>query len=147
MQASERIMINYHPPAKTPPPRDNHLLAALRPDVYPRLLPHPGSVPLHLGGAVYEAGATMKHVFFPTHGIVSLVNVIENGGSAEIAVTGNEGLIGIALFMGGESTPSRAIVQSEGQAYRLRADFLMREFERGGELQHALLRFTQALIT
>jgi len=86
-------------------------------------------------------------VFFPTDGIISLLYVMENGASAEIAVTGNEGLVGIALFMGGESTPSRAVVQSAGQAYRLRADFLKEEFERGGELQHLLLRFTQALIT
>ena len=89
----------------------------------------------------------MRHVFFPTQGIVSLLYVMENGASAEIAVTGNEGLVGIALFMGGESTPSRAVVQAAGHAYRLPAQFLRQEFERGGELQHLLLRFTQALIT
>ena len=125
----------------------NGLLAALPPDEYQRLLPHLESVPLPLGWAVYESGSKMEHVFFPTEGIVSLLSVMENGASAEIAVTGNEGLVGIALFMGGESTPSRAIVQSAGSAYRLEAEVLKREFERGANLQLLLLRYTQALIT
>jgi CRP-like cAMP-binding protein len=128
-------------------PKQNHLLAVLPAQVYERLLPYLKAVPLSLGESIYEAGATMKHVFFPTEGIISLLSVMENGASAEIAVTGNEGLVGISLFMGGGSTPSRAIVQSAGQAYRLPAKHLQKEFERGGGLQHLLLRFTQALIT
>jgi CRP-like cAMP-binding protein len=128
-------------------PKKNHLLAALPKADYQRLLPHFESVPLPLGWSVYESGSRMEYVFFPVEGIVSLLNVMENGTTAEIAVTGREGLIGIALFMGGESTPSRAVVQSAGHAYRLSADTLMREFERGGALQQLMLRFTQALIT
>ena len=100
-----------------------------------------------LGWALYEAGDRMGHAYFPTEGIVSLLSVMENGASAEIALTGNEGLVGISLFMGGDTAPSRAVVQSEGHAYRMRADYLRCEFERGGELQHLLLRYTQALIT
>ena len=140
-------MIHDLSPAKVHSPKQNHLLAALPATAYQRLQPHLESIPLPLGWALYEAGATLRHVFFPTHGIVSLLNVMENGASAEIAVTGNEGVVGISLFMGGESTPSRAVVQSAGEGYRLRADFLKNEFERGGDLQHLLLRFTQALIT
>ena|SRR5690606_17070485 len=131
----------------TSSPTKNLLLAALPAVDYERLLPHLELVPLPLGWSVYEPGTRMHHVFFPTQGIVSLLYVMENGASAEIAVTGNEGLVGIALFMGGESTPSRAVVQAAGHAYRLPAKFLRQEFERGGELQHLLLRFTQALIT
>ena len=128
-------------------PDRNSLLAALPAADYERLLPHLDPVPLPLGRVLYEPGTKMAHVYFPVTGIVSLLYVMENGSSAEIAVTGNEGLIGISLFMGGESTPSRAIVQSAGHGYRLGAQILKREFERGGELQHLLLRFTQALIT
>ena len=135
------------PSASPALPTRNHLLAALPKSDYQRLATHLEPIPLPLGWSVYEPGSPMEHVFFPTDGIISLLYVMENGASAEIAVTGNEGLVGIALFMGGESTPSRAVVQSAGQAYRLRADFLKDEFERGGELQHLLLRFTQALIT
>jgi CRP-like cAMP-binding protein len=135
------------PSASPALPTRNHLLAALPKSDYQRLATHLEPIPLPLGWSVYEPGSPMEHVFFPTDGIISLLYVMENGASAEIAVTGNEGLVGIALFMGGESTPSRAVVQSAGQAYRLRADFLKEEFERGGELQHLLLRFTQALIT
>jgi len=135
------------PSASPALPTRNHLLAALPKSDYQRLATHVEPIPLPLGWSVYEPGSPMEHVFFPTDGIISLLYVMENGASAEIAVTGNEGLVGIALFMGGESTPSRAVVQSAGQAYRLRADFLKEEFERGGELQHLLLRFTQALIT
>ncbi len=133
--------------AKTHLPTENRLLAALPAADYQRLLEHLEPVALPLGWAVYESGSRMRHVFFPTEGIVSLLYVTENGASAEIAVAGNEGLVGISLFMGGESTPSHAIVQSAGHAYRLRAEILKREFERGGELQHLLLRYTQALIT
>jgi CRP-like cAMP-binding protein len=136
-------------PAATPPhpPAGNLLLAALHPPEYERLLPHLEPVALPLGWALYESGLRMEHVYFPTEGIVSLLYVMENGASAEIAVTGNEGAVGISLFMGGGSTPSRAVVQSAGHAYRLGAEILRREFERGGDLQHLLLRYTQALIT
>jgi len=129
------------------PPTNNLLLAALPAADYQRLAAHLEPVPLPLGWSVYESGSRMRHVFFPTEGIVSLLYVTENGASAEIAIAGNEGLVGISLFMGGESTPSHAVVQSAGHAYRLRAEILKREFERGGELQHLLLRYTQALIT
>ena len=133
--------------AKSRLPTENRLLAALPTEDYQRLLEHLEPLPLPLGWAVYESGSRMRHVFFPTEGIVSLLYVTENGASAEIAIAGNEGLVGISLFMGGESTPSHAVVQSAGHAYRLRAEILKREFERGGELQHSLLRYTQALIT
>jgi CRP-like cAMP-binding protein len=104
-------------------------------------------VPLPLGAALYESGGAQGFVYFPTSSIVSLLYVLEDGSSAEIAVTGCEGLVGIALFMGGETTPSRAVVQSAGHGYRLKAAVLKQEFESGGALQHMLLRFTQALIT
>ncbi|TAK83936.1 MAG: Crp/Fnr family transcriptional regulator [Betaproteobacteria bacterium] len=126
---------------------ENRLLAALPAADYQRLLEHVEPVALPLGWAIYESGSRMRHVFFPTEGIVSLLYVTESGASAEIAIAGNESVVGISLFMGGETTPSRAIVQSAGHAYRLRAEILKREFERGGELQHLLLRYTQALIT
>jgi len=100
-----------------------------------------------LGWAVYEAGGQMRYLYFPTTSIVSLLYVLENGASAEIAITGNEGLVGISLFMGGESTPSRAVVQSKGNGYRLRASVLKTEFALGGSLQYLSLRYTQALIT
>jgi CRP-like cAMP-binding protein len=128
-------------------PQQNHLLAALPAEDYARLLPDLELVPMPLGWAVYEAGGPQGYVYFPTTSIVSLLYVMEDGASAEIAVTGFDGLIGIALFMGGESTPSRAIVQSAGYGYRLRASVLKREFNQGGELQHLALRYTQALIT
>jgi CRP-like cAMP-binding protein len=128
-------------------PRHNHLLAALPAEVYDRLLPHLELVPLELGWAVYEAGGPQGFVFFPSTSIVSLLYVMEDASSAEIAIVGNEGVVGIALFMGGESTSSRAVVQSEGFGYRLKASIMKAEFERGGELQHLLLRYTQALIT
>ena len=129
------------------PPATNQLLGVLPQEDYQRLLPQLESFPLELGQTVYEAGTRIRHVFFPTDGIVSLLYVMRNGASAEIAIVGSEGVIGVALFMGGESTPSRAVVQSAGHAYRLRADVLREEFERGGKLQHLLLRYTQALIT
>ena len=128
-------------------PKDNQLLAALPQGTYEGLLPFLEPVAMPLGFSVYEPGAPQVHVWFPTSAIVSLLYVLEDGASAEIAVTGSEGLVGIALFMGGETTPSRAVVQSAGHGYRLRASVLKREFERGGALQHLLLRFTQALIT
>ena len=127
-------------------PKQNHLLAALPAADYDRLLPPLELVPFPLGWAVYEAGREQGSVYFPTTSIVSLLYVMEDGASAEIAVVGNDGLVGIALFMGGETTPSRAVVQSAGYAYRLKAAVLKKEFERGGPLQHLLLRYTQALI-
>jgi CRP-like cAMP-binding protein len=128
-------------------PKDNRLLAALPQADYEALLPFLESVDLPLGSAVYESGGSQGYVYFPTSSIVSLLYVLADGASAEIAITGSEGLVGIALFMGGETTPSRAVVQSAGHSYRLRASVLKTEFERGGALQHLLLRFTQALIT
>jgi CRP-like cAMP-binding protein len=133
--------------ATPPPATHNLLLAALPAADYDRLAPHLEPVVLPLGWALYESGDRPSYVFFPTEGIVSLLYVMENGASAEIAVTGSEGMIGVSLFMGGGSTPSSAVVQSAGHAYRLGAETLQREFERGGDLQHLLLRFTQALIT
>ena len=100
-----------------------------------------------LGWAVYESGGHLGYLYFPTTSIISLLYVMESGASAEIAITGNEGLVGISLFMGGETTPSRAVVQSAGNGYRLKASALKREFALGGELQHLALRYTQALIT
>jgi CRP-like cAMP-binding protein len=102
---------------------------------------------LPLGQVVYEAGSTLSHVYFPTTAIVSLLYVMESGASAEIAVVGNEGIIGISLFMGGESTPSRAVVQSAGSAFRLKAQLMKDEFDKAGPVLHLLLRYTQALIT
>ena len=131
----------------TPTPKQNHLLAALPAEVQERLFPHLELVPLPLGKVLYESGDTLRHVYFPTDSIVSLLYVMESGASAEISVVGNEGLIGVALFMGGESTPSRAIVQSAGSAYRMLGQRLKDEFNRHSELQHLLLRYTQALIT
>ena len=135
------------PPRSRQDPRENRLLATL-PDVdYHELLPHLEPLELPLGHAVSESGAPQGFVVFPVDSVVSLLYVLESGASTEIAVTGNEGLIGISLFMGGETTPSRAVVQSAGRGYRLRASILKRQFEAHGELQHLLLRFTQALIT
>ena len=128
-------------------PKQNHLLASLPAADYARLLSELELVPMPLGWSVYESGGHQGYVYFPTNSIVSLLYVMENGASAEMAITGNEGVVGIALFMGGETTPSRAVVQSAGHAYRLKAAVLRREFEHGGALQHLLLRFTQALIT
>jgi len=128
-------------------PKQNHLIASLPAADYARLLSELELVPMPLGWSVYESGGHQGYVYFPTNSIVSLLYVMENGASAEMAITGNEGVVGIALFMGGETTPSRAVVQSAGHAYRLKAAVLRREFEHGGALQHLLLRFTQALIT
>ena len=128
-------------------PLENHLLAALPPDVRERLFPRMELMSLALGRVLYESGDTLSHVYFPTDSIVSLLYVMENGASGEISVVGNEGVLGIALFMGGDSTPSRALVQSAGSAYRLPAQLLKNEFHRNSELQHLLLRYTQSLIT
>jgi CRP-like cAMP-binding protein len=128
-------------------PKQNHILAALPAADYERLLPHLEPVTLPLGLVVFESGRKLRHLYFPAGGIVSLLYTMENGASTEIAVIGNEGVVGIALFMGGESTPSRAVVQSAAHGYRLRAAVLQSEFELGGPLQHLLLRYTQALIS
>ena len=128
-------------------PQHNDLLAALPPEVQGRLFPHLELIPLPLGEVLYESGDTLRHVYFPVDAIVSLLYVMESGASAEISVVGNEGLIGVALFMGGESTSSRALVQSGGHAYRLLGQRLKDEFNRHGELLHLILRYTQALIT
>src|SRR5690348_6451535 len=128
-------------------PRQNRLLAAMPDADYRDLVPALEHVPMPLGQAVYESGGPQGYVYFPTSSIVSLLYVLADGATAEIAVTGNEGLVGISLFMGGETTPSRAVVQSAGDGYRLRGSLLKKEFERGGALQHPLLRYTQALIT
>jgi CRP-like cAMP-binding protein len=130
-----------------PSPLHNHLIAQLSPVERARWLPNLELVPMHLGAVMYESGATLTHVYFPTTAIVSLLYVMENGASGEIAVVGNEGIVGIALFMGGESTPSRAVVQSAGFAYRLKAKLMMDEFNKATTVLHLLLRYTQALIT
>ncbi|MCV9920528.1 MULTISPECIES: Crp/Fnr family transcriptional regulator [Pseudomonas] len=130
-----------------PMPQHNHLLAALSTQTFERLEVDLELVTLPLGQSLYESGDALRHVYFPTDSIVSLLYVMENGASAEISVVGNEGLVGIAVFMGGESTPSRAIVQSAGHAYRLPGQRLKDEFNRHGELLLLMLRYTQALIT
>jgi CRP-like cAMP-binding protein len=138
-------------PGKSTPwahdPQQNHLLAELPQEVRDRLYPHLEPAPMPLGDVLYESGNRLRHVYFPTSCIVSLLYVMEDGASAEIAVVGNEGIIGIALFMGGETTPSRALVQSAGHAFRLKGQRLKDEFQRSGALQHLLLRYTQALLT
>jgi CRP-like cAMP-binding protein len=136
-----RLMAGSHDPPQ------NYLLAGLSLDERNRLFPHLQLVAMPLGTVLYESGDLLRHVYFPLDCIVSLLYVMENGASAEISVVGNEGLIGIALFMGGETTPSRAIVQSAGHAYRLAGQRLKDEFHRNGGLQVLLLRYTQALIT
>lgn len=128
-------------------PRQNHLLAALPAEVCARLFPNLELVPMPLGEVLYESGDQLRHVYFPTTSIVSLLYVMLDGASAEIAVVGNDGIIGVALFMGGETMPNRAVVQSAGFAYRLKGQLLKQEFNRSGELQHLLLRYTQALLT
>jgi CRP-like cAMP-binding protein len=133
--------------AKTPEPGQNHLLRALPAAIRDRLFTQLELVEMPLGQVVYESGDTLRHVYFPTNAIVSLLYVMENGASAEISVVGNEGVIGVALFMGGESTPSRAIVQSAGFAYRMPGQKLKDEFNRHGELLHLMLRYTQSLLT
>lgn len=128
-------------------PRQNLLLAALSAAVRERLCPLLRLVPMPLGKVLYESGDVLRHVYFPTDSIISLLYVLDDGASAEIAVVGNDGLVGISLFMGGETTPSRAVVQSAGYAYRLIGQRLKDEFHRNGEMQLLLLRYTQALIT
>jgi len=166
----QRVRIPYHPPGcgvpksmrvlfeKSDTPRSfveipssdsikNHLLAALPQAESQRWMPLLESVELSLGQVLYESGTTLTHVYFPTTAIISLLYVMENGASAEIAVVGNEGIVGISLFMGGESTSSRAVVQSAGKGFRLNAQKMKEEFDRAGPVLRLLLRYTQALIT
>jgi len=146
---SQQIDVAARPPQGVmipAPPTANQLLGALPEADYLRLLPHLEAVEMPLGQVIFESGGKLRHLYFPASGIVSLLYAMESGASTEIAVIGNEGVVGIALFMGGESTPSRAVVQSAGQGYRLNAMMLKTEFDRGGALQYRLLRYTQALI-
>jgi CRP-like cAMP-binding protein len=130
-----------------PDPKKNHLLANIPPAALERWRPQLERVDMPLGQVLYEAGNTLSHVYFPTTAIVSLLYVMQNGASAEISVVGREGIVGISLFMGDESTPSRAVVQSAGEGYRLKAEAMKAEFDLGGPVMHLLLRYTQALIT
>jgi CRP-like cAMP-binding protein len=148
-----RLPCRYHcyrkpaPVRGLPSPEQNHILNALHAADRERLFPDLQLVKLPLGMVLYESGDILHHIYFPTDSIVSLLYVLENGASAEISVVGNDGAIGVALFMGGETTTNRAIVQSAGSAYRLAGKRLKHEFDRHGELLHILLRYTQALIT
>jgi CRP-like cAMP-binding protein len=128
-------------------PKKNYLLAALPEAEWQRWLPHLEAVEMPLGQVLSESGRALDYVYFPVTAIVSLLYVMENGASAEIAVVGNEGIVGISLFMGGETTPSRAVVQSAGVGFRLKAQMMKDEFNRAGPTMHLLLRYTQALIT
>ena len=133
--------------ANAPDRTQNHLLAAVPTAEWKRLSKHLEPVDLSLAQVLYESGATMTHMYFSTTSIVSLLYVMENGSSAEIAVVGNEGLVGVSLFMGGESTPSRAVVQSAGQGFKIESQVMKDEFNKAGPVMHLLLRYTQALIT
>jgi CRP-like cAMP-binding protein len=128
-------------------PNQNHLLSALLDAEFSRLSPHLELVSMKLGDVLYESGDKVQYLYFPTSGIISLHYLLENGGSSEIAGVGNEGVLGVALFMGGDSTPSRAVVQTGGFGYRLPAPVLMEEFNRAGPVMRLLLRYTQALLT
>lgn len=133
--------------AASSPPELNRILRALPPTERHRLYPHLQLVDMPLGSVVYEPGAKLRHIYFPTDCIISLLYVLKDGASAEIAVVGREGAVGVSLFMGGETTPSRAVVHGAGHAYRLTRARLKEEFDRHGELLHLLLRYTQSLIT
>lgn len=128
-------------------PNQNHLLAALLDAEFDRLSPYLDPIMMRLGDVLYESGAAINHVYFPTSSIVSLHYVLENGSSSEIAGVGNEGMLGISLFMGGNTTPSRAVVQTAGHGYRLKSHLLLEEFNRAGPVMRLLLRYTQALLT
>jgi len=128
-------------------PNQNHLLAALLDAEFDRLAPHLELVPMLLGDVLYESGGKLRHVYFPTTAIISIHYLLEDGGSSEIAGVGNEGVLGTSLFMGGETTPSHAVVQTGGHGYRLKAAILMEEFYRAGPVLRLLLRYTQALMT
>ena len=142
-------MPSKHDPNQAPnqSPNLNHLLAALPEAEFARLAPSLELVPLLLGDVLYESGGKQRYVYFPTTSIISIHYLLENGGSSEIAGVGNEGELGMSLFMGGETTPSHAVVQTGGYGYRLKAALLMEEFNRGGPVMKLLLRYTQALIT
>ena len=142
-----QTLSNRTRPAVHDDPKLNQLIGRLPEGDFQRWLPHLEWVDMPLGHVMYESGRPLSHVYFPTTAIVSLLYVMEDGASAEIAIVGKEGLVGIALFMGGETTPSRAVVQSAGQGWRLRARVMKDEFERLGPVMHLLLRYTQALIT
>jgi CRP-like cAMP-binding protein len=133
--------------SKSQHPKENHLLAVLSQTEWNRIEPHLLPVDMSLGEVVYESGDRLDHVYLPTTAIVSLLYVMKDGATAEIAIVGNEGIVGIALFMGGETAPGRAVVQSAGHAYRLDARILKEEFHRSGPVQRLLLRYTQALLT
>jgi len=128
-------------------PQQNYLLARLPKPDFERIAPFLELVEMPLGDVLYESGGRLRHVYFPTTSIVSLLYVLENGASAEIAIVGNEGILGISLFMGGETTPSRAVIQSSGYGYRLKSQILKEEFNRAGIMMQLLLRYTQCLIT
>ena len=128
-------------------PEVNRLLARLPPEELERLLPHLGRVSFKLGEVIYESGGQLEHIYFPTTAIISLLYPMENGSSAEMGIAGKEGLVGVALFMGGDSVPNRAVVQSAGAALRMKTKVLQGEFARGGTFQRLLLRYTQALMT
>lgn len=128
-------------------PRSNHILRALPAEEWERIAPQLEKVAMPLGQVLYESGSKLRHVYFPATSIVSLLYVMQDGASAEIAIVGNEGLVGVALFMGGETTPSRAVVQSAGHGYCLKGQILKDEFTRAAGLQNLLLRYTQALLT
>src|SRR5476651_1911154 len=128
-------------------PNQNHLLAALPTAEFERLAPHLELVPMLLGDTLYDPGGQLQHVYFPTTAIVSLLYILESGMSAEMAGVGNEGMLGISLFMGGDTTPSSAVVQTAGHGYRLQGRLLKEEFNRAGLMQRLLLRYTQALLT
>jgi CRP-like cAMP-binding protein len=128
-------------------PKQNHLLAALPADIFERVASHLELIPMPLGNVIYESGGSLQHVYFPTTAIASLHYVMQNGASAEIAGVGNEGVVGVSLFMGGNTTPSLATVYTGGLGYRLKARALMEEFNRTGPMMRLLLRYTQALMT
>ena len=146
-EGASTIVADTHPMPNFDDLLQNQLLAALSADVRERLIPHLQRVDMPLGKVLYESGDVLRHAYFPTDCIVSLLYVMEDGASAEISVVGNEGVLGVALFMGGETTPSRAVVQSAGRAFRLIGQRLKEEFHRNGDMQPLLLRYTQALIT
>src|SRR5919107_2529489 len=133
--------------ADTSDPTKNRLLAALAREEYEHILPHLAHVTFKLGEVVYESGVQMEHIYFPTTAIISLLYLMENGSSAEMGMAGNEGVVGIALFMGGGTMPNRAVVQSAGGAVKMKVRVLQDEFAKGGKFQYLLLRYTQALIT
>ena len=128
-------------------PLENRILSGLPPDDRVRILRALQPVTFALGEVVYESGGHLEHMYFPTTAVVSLLYTMEDGSTAEMGLTGNDGVVGIALFLGGETTPNRAVAQIAGEAFRMKARILRQEFARGGSLQHVLLRYTQALIT